>query len=292
MNRIEHGGDVRCVDVRDFSLRDTLLCGQCFRWEETEPDVFCGVVGDRTLTVLQQGETLVFKDCTLREFDAVLCDYFDLARDYAGIKAALSTDDTLKTAIGYAPGLRVLRQPPWETLCSFIISQNNNIKRIKGIVARLCECFGKPILDKAGNLTAYAFPDADTLARLTEPDLAPLRAGWRAAYLLDAALKVSCGEIALARLYTCPIDEARATLRSIKGVGPKVADCVLLYGFARTEAFPLDVWMKRAMQRYYPDGLPACAQQYPGLAQQYLFHYIRCGDKDCTTSVCISSNAE
>ncbi len=288
----EHGADVLCAGVRDFSLRDTLLCGQCFRWEETEPDVFFGIVGERTLTVLQRGDTLVFQDSTLPEFEAVFRSYFDLGRDYGAIKAALYTDAALKTAIDFAPGLRVLRQPPWEALCSFILSQNNNIKRIKGIVSQLCECFGKPILDNAGNLTAYAFPDADTLARLNEPDLAPLRAGWRAAYLLDAAQKVSSGEIDVAELYTCPIDEARETLRSIKGVGPKVADCVLLYGFARTEAFPLDVWMKRAMQRYYPDGLPACAQQYPGLAQQYLFHYIRCGDKDCTPSVCISSTAK
>ncbi len=288
----EHGADVRCAGVRDFSLRDTLLCGQCFRWEETAPDVFLGIVGERTLTVLQRDDTLVFKDCTLPEFEAVFRDYFDLARDYGSIKSTLTADAALKTAIDFAPGLRVLRQPPWETLCSFIISQNNNIKRIKGIVARLCECFGNPILDKEGNLAAYAFPDAHTLAQLAEPDLAPLRAGWRAAYLLDAAQKVSAKEVDLARLYTCPIDEARAALRTIKGVGPKVADCVLLYGFARTEAFPLDVWMKRAMLRYYPDGLPPCADRYPGIAQQYLFHYIRCGDIACKTSACISTAAQ
>lgn len=274
--------DVVCTGVADFSLGDTLMCGQCFRWEETAPGVFCGVVGQRRFTVMQDGDTLVLKDCTIQEFDSLWRDYFDLSRDYGAIKKALCTDPALKAAIGFAPGLRVLRQPPWEALCSFIISQNNNIGRIKGIVARLCESFGQPIYEDE-SVVAYSFPEASALAGLSEEDLAPLRAGWRAAYILDAASKVCSGEVDLDRLYTCPIDEARKTLRLIKGVGPKVADCVLLYGFSRTEAFPLDVWMKRAMERYYPDGLPDCAKDYPGIAQQYLFHYIRCGDTACSS---------
>ncbi len=273
------GADIICTAVRDFSLRDTLLCGQCFRWNETAPNVFTGTVGDKTLTILQEGDTLLLKGCTMQDFDDVWRDYFDLARDYGAIKALMYTDPALQRAIDNAPGLRVLRQPPWETLCSFIISQNNNIGRIKGIVARLCECFGRPITDSRGKATAYSFPDAHTIAALQETDLAPLRAGWRAGYIMDAATKVASGEVPFDRLYHCDIDDARTMLRTIKGVGPKVADCVLLYGFTRTEAFPLDVWMKRAMELYYPNGLPDCAKDYPGIAQQYLFHYIRSGNK-------------
>lgn len=275
MNYAADGEDVLLTGVTDFSLRDTLLCGQCFRWQELAPDVFSGIVDARPMTVEQQADTLRFRRCTVREFERLWMDYFDLSRDYKALKRRFSEDAVLSTAIRFAPGLRVLRQPAWETLCSFIISQNNNIKRIKGIIARLCEQFGQPIHGQ-GCEPAYSFPDAAVLARLSEQELAPLRAGWRAAYLLDAAKKVTLGTVALDALYTDPIDLARASLRQIKGVGPKVADCVLLYGFARTEAFPLDVWMKRVMERYYPDGLPACATGHPGLAQQYLFHYIRC----------------
>ncbi|MFA9381403.1 MAG: DNA glycosylase, partial [Acetanaerobacterium sp.] len=124
--------DLICTGVQDFSLHDTLSCGQCFRWEQTLPDTFTGVANGRVLTISQQGGTLVLKDCTAQEFDAFWRDYFDLSRDYAIIKETLGTDAALRRAIDFAPGLRVLRQPAWEALCSFIISQNNNVKRIKG----------------------------------------------------------------------------------------------------------------------------------------------------------------
>lgn len=163
-----------------------------------------------------------------------------------------------------------MRQEPWEALCSFIISQNNNIKRIKGIVERLCQSFGEPIADGV-----YNFPSYEVLARLSETDLAPLRCGFRARYIIDASRKVSSGEVNLERLKTCPIDEARQELIKITGVGAKVAECALLYGCGRIEGFPMDVWMKRAMTALFPDGLPECALPYAGIAQQYIFHYVR-----------------
>ena len=170
----------------------------------------------------------------------------------------------------YAPGIRVLRQEPWEALCTFIISQNNNIPRIKGIVERFCEAFGHPISEGE-----YAFPTPQSICDKTPEQLSYLRAGFRAKYLIDAAQKVFSGELVLEELYTLPIEEARQKLQTIKGVGPKVCDCVLLYGLHRVDAFPVDVWMKRVLERFYPRGIPDCLLGTQGIAQQYLFHYIR-----------------
>ena len=170
------------------------------------------------------------------------------------------------------PGIRVLRQEPFETLISFIISQNNNIPRIKGIIERLCLHFGEPFLYH--NETRYAFPAPKKLASCTPEDLAPLRAGFRAKYLIDAAKRIASGEIDLEAVRKLPLPDAKAKLQTISGVGPKVADCALLYGLHRTECFPMDVWMKRAVL-LLPRLSPADFGENAGIAQQYLFHYVR-----------------
>ncbi|WP_312643639.1 DNA glycosylase [Hydrogenoanaerobacterium sp.] len=252
-----------------FSLGDTLNCGQCFRWNEAEDGWFEGVVEGRFCRVSQDAQGLLLQGVADGE-ERFWADYFDLSTSYAEIRTKLCGNKTLAKAAEFAPGIRVLRQYPWETLCSFIISQNNNLARIRGIVARLCECFGDEI--SAG---IYAFPTPERLAVLSESDLAPLRSGFRAKYILDAARKVSSGEVVLADVATMELDDARAVLQQIHGVGPKVAECALLYGFARMECFPMDVWMKRAMKHLFPKGLPRCARDNAGIAQQYIFHYAR-----------------
>jgi len=256
--------------LKEFSLRDTLDCGQCFRWNEAG-DGFDGIVEGKYCHASQDGDTLKLSCVTKEEFDSLWSDYFDLERDYDMLKEGFRADVMLAETLRFAPGIRVLRQRPWETLCSYIISQNNNIKRIKGIVARLCENFGEPLADGHG----YAFPTAERLAELDEEALAPIRCGFRAKYIIDASRKVASGEIELDKLCGMEIDEARRTLMTIKGVGPKVAECTLLYGFGRTECFPIDVWMKRAMAELFPEGLPECALKDAGIAQQYIFHYMR-----------------
>ena len=253
--------------IPGFSLADTLDCGQAFRWEQTAPGTFAGIHRGHFLTVSQQGETLFF-ETTPVEFEEIWLDYFDLAADYEPMKAAFSADETLRRACAFCGGIRLLRQDPWEALCSFIISQNNNIPRIKGIIARLCAAFGEPC---AGGT---AFPTPERLAACTLEDLAPLRAGFRAKYILDAAQKVADGRVDLARAAVLPLDEAREELMQIKGVGVKVAECALLYGLHRLEAFPVDTWIKKALAQFYPDGFPAFAEPR-GVAQQFLFHYIR-----------------
>lgn len=248
---------------KDLNLDETLDCGQAFRWTKTEENTYCGYFLDKFLKISQTGEDNFFLyDTTEDDFLNIWSNYFDLDTDYGELKKVFSLDITLKNACEYASGIRLLRQNSWESLCSFIISQNNNIPRIKGIISRMCEKYN-------------GFPDASSLAIETPDTLAYLRAGFRAKYIVDAASNVSSGKINLEEIKNMDKESARKTLMTIKGVGPKVADCVLLYGMHRTDVYPVDVWIRRVMEKFYPDGMPECTKGYEGIAQQYLFHYIR-----------------
>ena len=257
-------------DVKEFSLPQILDCGQAFRWEEKKNGVWCGVAFNKYLEIEKlPDQTVVFYNTSEEDFNNIWYDYFDLGRNYGDILTAIGGNEILKTASKYGNGIRLLNQEPWETLCSFIISQNNNITRIKGIIKRLCESFGE---DMGG---FYSFPTAEKIASLTLEDLSVLRAGFRAKYILDAAAKVANKEILLENLKDLPVDEARAELMKIKGVGPKVADCALLFSHRHIEAFPKDVWIKRAMEVLFDGELPKEAIPYAGIVQQYIFFYAR-----------------
>ena len=187
------------------------------------------------------------------------------------IKSSVSSNEILKKATDFSDGIHILRQEPWEAVCSFIISANNNIPRIKGIISRLCENFGKQVADGL-----FTFPSAERIAALTLDDLAVIKSGFRAKYILDAAQKFSRNQIDVEALYTLSIDEARNALMTIKGIGPKVADCALLFGWGRVECFPVDVWIRRAMNHFFGEnGLPNEAVEYAGIVQQYLFYWAR-----------------
>lgn len=274
---VESGNNVVVDGVRHFCLGDILDCGQCFRWDELEPGCWRGTVQGRVRTLRQEGERLTFFDTSLKEFDEVWYDYFDFGRDYGEVKRRLSEDATMRRAVEFTPGMRVLLQEPWEALCSFILSQNNNIKRIRGIVARLCETLGDEV--EGG----FGFPTAERLAHLEQEDLAPLRCGFRAGYILDAARRVSSGGIDFAALASAPLSEASGMLRGIRGVGPKVAACALLYGLGRADSVPVDVWIDRALKSFYPRGMPEEIADIAGLGQQYLFHYVR----NCSESLLV-----
>ncbi|WP_262398112.1 DNA-3-methyladenine glycosylase family protein [Zongyangia hominis] len=254
----------------DLDLDETLDCGQCFRWERQEDGSYTGIVRGRFCRVERQGDRVLFHGVDEDDFQRVWRPYFDLDRDYGSLKAQFSCDPILAEAARFAPGIRILRQEPWEALCSFILSQNNNIKRIKGLVARLCAHFGDPV--EGG----FSFPTPERLAPLSPEDLAPVRCGFRAGYVLDAARRVASGQIDLDAVAAMDIDDAREVLQQIHGVGPKVAECALLYGFGRMECCPMDVWMKKCISTLFPCGLPPCSQGVEGIAQQYLFHYSRC----------------
>lgn len=256
----------------DFDLSETFNCGQCFRWNQISENEFVGVAFERVVKILKEKNKVILKGTSVSaDFDLIWRNYFDLSTDYSAIKLSLSKlDSTLSLACKYAPGIRILRQEPWETLCSFIISQNNNIPRIKGIVERLCKNFGNEIEPQF-----FSFPSNTRLAELNKSDLAPLKCGFRDEYILDAAKKVSSGEVDFEKIKNLPINEARSELMKIKGVGPKVAECTLLYGFYRLEAFPVDVWMKRALSTFFPEKDISYFGKYAGIAQQYIFHYSR-----------------
>ena len=253
-----------------FDLALTLDCGQAFRWVQTGEDEWHGVAFSKPLTLKKTDRGIEFIGTTKEDFEYIWIPYFDLERDYGTLCRRFTADRYLAEAVDTCYGIRLLRQDPWEAICSFIISQNNNIPRIKGIIDRLCRLLGEHL---GGD--DYSFPFAQRIAEAGVDALAPIRAGFRAKYIIDAAEKVASGEIDIEKIYSLSLDEGRDELIKIKGVGEKVAQCSLLYGFGKVDAFPVDVWVKRIMSELYPDGLPECTNGVRGIAQQYLFHWRR-----------------
>ena len=259
-------------DIGDFDLPHTLDCGQAFRWEESGGR-WHGAAFGRYLELEKLNDgTVVLYGTDENTFNTVWRGYFDLDRDYSEVIAAISENEILKNAAEYAHGIRVLNQEPWETLCSFIISQNNNIPRIKKIIGLLCTNFGERIQ----GTQYYSFPSARRIADAGMEALDVIRSGFRSKYIYDAAVKVADGSIDLELLKTLPYEEAKSALMSIKGVGEKVANCVLLFSLGFYGAFPVDVWVKKVIIKYYGDDFDSARfGKYAGIAQQYLFYYER-----------------
>ncbi len=252
-----------------INLDITLDCGQAFRWSRNADGSWTGVVRGIQTTVTRRGSDLVFKGISDEEFSDVFYDYFDFGRDYDSVLNTLKQDEHLNEAIARYGVIRILNQEPWETLCSFIISACNNIPRIKEIVNRFCFEFG----DTAG--TSHAFPSAERTASLTIEALRNLKVGFRAPYMLDAAIKVASGETDFESLHHVTVADGEKELMQIRGVGKKVADCTLLFGLGHAEAFPVDRHIKRICDNLYPAGLPECFNGIEGIAQQYMFHFQR-----------------
>lgn len=275
MTVTEKNGEVVVTGVTELDINQIFDCGQCFRFDPDPDGGISGVAFGKFIRFTQPDrETLCVHGATAGEFNAIWAPFLDLERDYGAYARQFSTDPTLSAAAKIAGGIRILRQDPWETLCSFIISQNNNIPRIKGLVARLSETYGDPIETPRGRV--YSFPGAQALAAVSEEDIFALKTGFRAKYICDAARRVATGDVSLEAVAGMPTPEAEKELCRIKGVGPKVAACTLLFGFGRGDAFPVDVWVRRVLDEYYPDGLDVAALgDSAGIAQQYLFYYRR-----------------
>ncbi|MBM6829838.1 DNA-3-methyladenine glycosylase 2 family protein [Anaerotignum lactatifermentans] len=267
-----------------FSLAQTIESGQCFRWKKWEEGRYTVLSGARQVTLAQAGDSILFLDEVSEGEAAYWRNYFDWDRDYEQIKKELSAkDQVMAMTIPAGSGIHILRQEFFETLMGFIISQNNHIPRIKGIMERICQSCGEEI--GAG---VYSFPTPEQLATVTEEEFRWLGAGFRARYLVDAVGKVVSGQIREEDLRQMETAEAKAALMTICGVGEKVADCVLLFGLGRWEVFPTDVWIRRMMEQLYFRGKEASLKEiqkkaekkfgaYRGLAQQYLFYYGREG---------------
>ena len=269
------GRDVVVKNVDHFDPDLVFDCGQTFRFSKDAGGVWRGVAMARSLAVTREGNDLRIFDCDEKTFYDVWYDYLGLALDYDAVGASFPTDDLhLAEAAKIGSGIRILRQDRWEALCSFIISQNNNIPRISMLVERLCNSYGKEFSD--GKEKYRAFPTPEELADVGEADYARMGMGYRASYLVDAVGRVLRGETVLEDIDGMTTAEATDYLKKIKGVGTKVASCALLFGFSKYDAFPVDVWVRRIIEKYYPDtvGHPDFGK-YAGIAQQYLFYYER-----------------
>lgn len=284
-----HKTALRVENLGDYCLKDTLECGQCFRFDEVLNSDFLseytGVVGSRFLRIAQRkkGELLFF-DTTEKEYKDFYRHYFALDLDWREIKnsvvAALPENEVIKAASEAGKGIAILRQDMWEALFSFIVSQNNNIPRIKKIIKTVCSLYGekkKSLCEHCDCCGAcYSFPTAEDIVK--EPEkLLLAKVGFRYRYLLDAAERVASGKLDLEKLkYPCDFESAKRELLSVCGVGEKVASCILLFAGNHLNSFPVDVWMRRAIDEYFDGDLEhEKLGEYAGVAQQYIFHYIR-----------------
>lgn len=261
----------------ELSPYKTFECGQCFRWNADENGGYVGVASGRAARVFTRGGMAVI-ECDEADI-GFWREYLDMDTDYVKARESVMLGEYLTECAEYGRGIRILRQDKWEALCSFIISQCNNIPRIKSIVEKLCAMFGEAMETPWG--VKYSFPTASRVALLEEPELASLRSGYRAAYIINAARAVASGDIDLEYAATLDGNEARKYLKSLNGVGDKVANCAVLFGLHRMDAFPVDVWIKRALKENLPAGFdPSTLGDYAGLAQQYMFFHARETSRD------------
>ncbi len=275
--------------VADLDIARTFDCGQCFRFEPVEGSQheteFAGVAHGRFVSFGQDGDKIYIYNATEDDYYNIWRQYLGLDTDYGRICGdilARSDNEALAEAVRVGRGIRILRQQPWETVCSFIISQNNNIPRIKKLISALSERCGQRI-DARGMEAhgapagvAYAFPTPLAVLGLGVEEVFALKTGFRAKYIIDAAAKCTDGTLDLTALGSLPTAEAAEKLKSIKGVGDKVAACSLLFGFGKLDAFPVDVWIKKVIGRYFGESFTAASLgPYAGVAQQFLFYYER-----------------
>lgn len=256
-----------------LSLRAIADSGQCFRLTETEPGRFRLTALGRCLTAEETPAGTAFF-CSPAEFQSLWSAYFDLDTDYRRFREAVPPEDPYLTdAVRFGTGIRILRQEPWETLVSFIISQRKNIPAIRRSVELLCRRCGQPLPDSPG---LFAFPSPQAVAALPPDALAACSLGYRAGYIHAAAERIADGQLDLAALAGTDDDTLRRALQSVPGVGVKVANCVMLFGFHRLTGFPVDVWMERVLREQYGGTLDLSPYAgFEGVVQQYLFYYAR-----------------
>ncbi len=271
--------------VRDYDLAATLTSGQAFRWRERDGG-WESIVNGCWIRLRQADDAIVAHTAIpMSEWDW-LSDYLQSQIDLSSVLLSFPDDEPMRLAVTACRGLRLLRQEPWECLASFILSSTKQIVQIQQIVALLCERFGAPVVVPAGHEPAFAFPAAERLAACAEHDLRGCKMGFRAPNLLRTAKMIAAGEVNLQSLHTWPLDKARNELLKLPGVGNKIANCVLLFAYGFQQAFPVDVWVMKALRElYFPKRRAsikrierfACTHfgANAGYAQQYLFHYMR-----------------
>ncbi len=289
MKIIEIENGIQIEDIKDFDATHIFECGQCFRWTREVDGSYTGVVMERVINIASDAEKamVIIHNTNLEEFRSIWFDYLDLGRDYGKIKHELSKEPILAEAISHGQGMRILKQSPWETLISFIVSANSNIPKISKSLNILSELYGSPIEYK-GKIY-YAFPTSTQLEKVDLEGINLCKAGFRCKYILDAVKKIQHGEINLEEISKMDILSARKELMKVNGVGPKVADCILLFSMGKYGAYPVDVWVKRVTEHYFLGKVVAIKDiqlfaeekfgELAGFAQQYMFYYAREGRK-------------
>lgn len=282
--------------IKNISLEKICNSGQCFRmWRkectdstaagmEDAPQTYVLIAGNRWLEVSQSGEMFCFS-CSEGEYHAFWSSYFDVEMDYdAVIRQIDPTDQYLVRAADFGYGIRILRQDLWEMIITFIISQQNNIRRIRKCIETICRTYGSLCTAPEG-VVSYAFPTPDQLSRASEEELRACNLGYRSRYLVETARMIQDGTVSLQSLTELPVPEAKEELLKLCGVGKKVADCICLFALHDLRAFPVDTHIRRVLEKHYPQGFPF--DRYPdtaGILQQYIFYYdLLKGEKEPVT---------
>lgn len=257
----------------NFSLTQICESGQCFRMFQESDNLYSVIAGNRYLEVEQQGNQCTFY-CEESEFEEFWKKYFDLDNDYAGYIKNIDSEDTyLLNAASFGSGIRILNQDLWEMIVSFLISQQNNITRIRRCINNICERYGEKLTTAQGKIF-YTFPKAEALAGLEEDALMECNLGYRSKYVVRTAGSIVSGEVDLAALRDMPYLQAREELLKLYGVGGKVADCICLFALHHLEAFPVDTHINQALTKHYQAGFPNDRYKgYEGIMQQYIFYY-------------------
>ena len=283
MNIIQKDNKIIVHDIRDFNITHIFECGQCFRWNREEDGSYTGVVKNKVINVLQQKNTVEFNNINTDDYD-IIKNYFDFDTDYETIKNTLNTDEIMAEAIKFGEGIRILNQEEWETMISFMISANNRIPMIKKVIENLSVSFGDYIGNYRGK-DYFSFPTAERLSAAPVERILECKAGFRAPRIKAAATRFLTEKDKIYNIKNMSYDEGLAYLKTYKGIGDKVANCILLFSMKHFDTFPVDVWVRRVMQTLYVSKETKDADirkfaenkfgKYSGFAQQYLFFYAR-----------------
>ena len=283
MNIIQKDNKIIVHDIRDFNITHIFECGQCFRWNREEDGSYTGVVKNKVINVLQQKNTVEFNNINTDDYD-IIKNYFDFDTDYETIKNTLNTDEIMAEAIKFGEGIRILNQEEWETMISFMISANNRIPMIKKVIENLSVSFGDYIGNYRGK-DYFSFPTAERLSAAPVERILECKTGFRAPRIKAAATRFLYEKDKIYNIKNMSYDEGLAYLKTYKGIGDKVANCILLFSMKHFDTFPVDVWVRRVMQTLYVSKETKDADirkfaenkfgKYSGFAQQYLFYYAR-----------------
>lgn len=284
--KINFDGDLCLIsELDEFDPRDIFTCGQAFRWYEEADGSFTFITHGKVANAKKVGGEIFLRGVDEASFDQIFYKYFDLSRDYKLVMVELARDEVMKNATEYGKGIRILNQDKFETIISFIISANNQIPRIKNAIEKISEMYGD-FLGEDENRKYYSFPSAEKLSLARPEDLREFaRVGFRDVRIVETANLIRDGYVNLDEIDKMDLEDARSALQVLPGVGPKVADCILLFAFDRKESFPVDVWIKRVMEELYLKEVTPKSKitmkgrevfgKNAGFANQYLFYYGR-----------------